>query len=186
MRGVKNAMAQLEKKLVRTIKVDLDKCNGCRACEIACASFHARPKYSSFNPSRSRIRVVIDERNDEWVAIRATDYTKAGCDGRRTYTINGKEYSECSFCGTVCPTRDLFKEPDSGLPLKCDMCEDESEPLCVQACPRDCLTCVETEEFVEDVKPVEAEIGMKSLIDKFGSKKVADILTRMTQGEQNN
>jgi len=66
------------------------------------------------------------------------------------------------------------------------MCEDESEPLCVQACPRDCLTCVETEEFVEDVKPVEAEIGMKSLIDKFGSKKVADILTRMTQGEQNN
>lgn len=184
-------MDQVVKKLVRTIKVDLDKCNGCRACEIACAAFHARPKFSSFNPSRSRIRMVINERNDEWVAIRSTDYAKAGCDGRRTYTINGKEYSECSFCGTVCPTRDLFKEPDSGLPLICDMCEDEPEPLCVQACSRGCLTCVETEEVVEEVVEVvvevvklgEVEIGMKSLIDRFGSRKVADILTRMTQRE---
>ncbi|MDT3700033.1 MAG: (4Fe-4S)-binding protein [Thermincola sp.] len=178
-------MTQLIKKSVRTIKVDLDKCNGCRACEIACAAFHAIPKYSSFNPARSRIRVVIDERNDEWVAIRATDYSKAGCDGRRTYTIKGKEYSECSFCGTVCPTRDLFKEPDSGLPMKCDMCEDEPEPLCVQACPRDCLTCVETEELAEEdteeIKPGEAEIGIQSLIDRFGSKKVEEILARMTQ-----
>jgi len=174
-------MGELAKKKVRNIKVDIDKCNGCRACEIACSAFHANPKYSSINPARSRVRVVTDLLNDEYVPIRATDYTKAGCDGRRTYTIKGKEYSECSFCGTVCPTRDLFKEPDSGLPLKCDMCEDEEEPLCVQACPRDVLTCEETEEFLEEVKPDEIEIGMKSLIDKFGSKKVADTFKRVTQ-----
>lgn len=178
-------MDQLAKKIVRTIKVDLDKCNGCRACEKVCAAYHARPKYSNFNPARARIRVVIDERNDEWVPIRSTDYTKAGCDGRRTYTINEKEYSECSFCGTVCPTRDLFIEPDSGLPLKCDMCEDEPVPLCVQVCSRDCLTLVETEELVEEgeaeVKLGDAEVGMKALIDRFGSKKVAEILTRLKQ-----
>lgn len=183
-------MGQLVKKIVKTIKVNLDKCNGCRGCEIACAAFHARPKYSSFNPSRSRIRMVIDERNDEWVPIRSTDYSKAGCDGRRTYTIKNKEYSECSFCGTICPTRDLFIEPDSGLPLKCDMCEGEPEPLCVQACSRNCLTYEETEKVVEEVseevKLGDAEIGMKSLIDRFSSKKVAEILTRMTQREQNN
>ena len=173
--------SEAAKKKVRTIKVDLDKCNGCRSCEIACSAYHAKPKYSSINPARSRIRVVMDLINDEYVPIRACDYSKAGCDGRRTYTIKGKEYSECSFCGTVCPTRDLFKEPDSGLPLKCDMCEDEKEPLCVQACPGGALVFEENEEVVEEVKLGEMEIGMQSLIDKYGSQKVADIFTRITK-----
>ena len=173
------------KKKVRRIKVNLDKCNGCRACEMACSAFHAKPKYSSVNPARSRIRVVTDILNDEYVPIRATDYTKASCDGRRVYTINGKEYSECSFCGSVCPARDLFKEPDSGLPLKCDMCEDDppqKEPLCVQACSLDALTLEEVEEEVEDeVKLSEVEVGLKSLIDKYGLQEIEEVVARMAQ-----
>jgi len=174
-----------EKKKVRRIKVNLDKCNGCRACELVCSAFHAKPKYSSINPARSRIRVVADEINDEYVPIRATDYTKAACDGRRVYTVNGKEYSECSFCGTVCPARNLFKEPDSGLPLKCDMCEDDppqKEPLCVQACSLNALTYEEKEEEVEEeVKPGEMETGLKSLVDKYGLQELADTFARMSQ-----
>lgn len=173
---------ELEKKKVRTIKVNLDKCNGCRGCELACSAYHAKPKYSSINPARSRIRVVMDLLNDEYVPIRATDYTKAACDGRRVYTINGKDYSECSFCGTICPTRDLFKEPDSGLPLKCDLCEDEKEPLCVQACPSGALTYEETEEEAEEaVKPGEMDLGLKSLVDKYGLQKMEDAFARMSQ-----
>jgi len=175
-----------EKKIVKTIKVNLDKCNGCRACEMACSAFHAVPKYSSINPARSRIRVITDEINDEYVPIRATDYTKAGCDGRRTYTINGKEYSECSFCGSVCPTRDLFKDPDSGLPLKCDLCEDDppqEEPLCVQACSLDALTYEEVEkvEYEESVKLSEMELGLKSLVDRYGYQKVTDSFARLSR-----
>ncbi|MHB8918631.1 MAG: 4Fe-4S dicluster domain-containing protein [Desulfocucumaceae bacterium] len=177
---------ELEKKKVKTIKVNLDKCNGCRGCEIACSAYHAKPKYSSINPARSRIRVVMDLLNDEYVPIRACDYTKAACDGRRVYTINGKDYSECSFCGTICPTRDLFKEPDSGLPLKCDLCEDEKEPLCVQACPAGALTYEEKEkeeevEVKEEVKLGEMEIGLKSLVDKYGLQKLEDTVARMSQ-----
>ncbi|MGQ9825893.1 MAG: (4Fe-4S)-binding protein [Desulfotomaculales bacterium] len=174
-----------KKTIVKRIKVNLDKCNGCRACEIACSAFHARPKYSSVNPARSRIRVVVDLLNDEYVPIRACDYTKAGCDGRRVYTINGKEYRECSFCGTVCPTRDLFKEPDSGLPLKCDMCEDDpplEEPMCVQACLLGALTYEEREEEAgEEPKPDELETGLQSLIDRYGIQKLADSFVRMIQ-----
>ncbi|MCL5123956.1 MAG: (4Fe-4S)-binding protein [Deltaproteobacteria bacterium] len=172
---------ELKKNKVRRIIVNLDKCNGCRACELVCSAVHAKPKYSSINPARSRIQVVMDPLNDEYVPIRACDYSKAGCDGRRVYMINEKKYSECSFCGTVCPTRDLFKEPDSGLPLKCDMCEDEKEPLCVQACPDGVLTYEEEEEVEEEVKPGEMEIGLKSLVDKYGLQKVADTFARMSQ-----
>jgi benzoyl-CoA reductase subunit BamC len=175
-------------KIVKEIKVDLDKCIGCRACEIACSGFHASPKYSSYNPMRSRIRVVIDELNDEYVPIRAGDYTRAECTGRHIYAINGKEYSECSFCSVCCPARDLFKEPDSGLPLKCDMCECDpplEEPVCVTVCGPAALTYIEREEEdieeEEQVKREEIEIGLESLVSKFGMRKVTDTVARMSK-----
>jgi len=180
-------MGELVKKKIRTIKVDLDKCNGCRSCELACSAFHAKPRYSSLNPNRSRIRVIIKESNDEWVPIRSTEYSKAECDGRRVYTINEKEYSECSFCGAICPARDLFKEPDSGLPLKCDMCESDppvEEPLCVQMCQPGALTYEEREVLVdagEEVKLGELEVGLKSLVDKYGFEELAETFARISQ-----
>lgn len=182
-------VGQLANKKVKTIKVNLDKCIGCRACEIACSGFHATPKYSGFNPARSRIRVVIDLLNDEYVPIRAADYSKAECDGRNTYTINGKEYSECSFCGNICQTRDLFREPDSGLPLKCDMCEDDpplEEPSCVQVCRVGALTYVESEEAgEEEVKLGDAagdmERALSSLADKYGLQEVMTAISRMAR-----
>ncbi len=147
------------------------------------------PKYSSINPARARIRVVIDEVRDVYVPIRAGEYTQAECNGRHIYTINGKEYSECSFCGASCPSRDFFKEPDSGLPLKCDMCENEpplEKPMCVQACEPGCLTYREREEEgeKEEKKEVQGqmEIGLESLVNKHGLKKVKEAFARMSKG----
>ena len=37
-------MAEKIKKKIKTIKVDVDKCNGCRGCEVICSAFHAEPK----------------------------------------------------------------------------------------------------------------------------------------------
>jgi benzoyl-CoA reductase subunit BamC len=185
VKGVVTVTDGSEKKIVKQIKVDLDKCIGCRACEIACSAFHATPKYSSTNPARSRIRVVIDELNDCYVPIRAGDYTPAECTGRHTYTIEGKQYRQCSFCGVSCPSRDLFKEPDSGLPLKCDMCEDDpplEEPMCVQVCPHDALTYEEAEgEVKEEETREEMEIGLETLAKRYGMKKVMDTLARMSK-----
>jgi NAD-dependent dihydropyrimidine dehydrogenase PreA subunit len=48
--GALTLKSEVVKKVVKTIKVNLDKCNGCRACEMACSAFHAEPKYSSINP----------------------------------------------------------------------------------------------------------------------------------------
>ena len=178
----------LKTKIVKEIKVDLDKCTGCRSCEMACSAFHAVPRYSSLNPARARIRVIIDEAKDIYVPIRAGEYTQAECSGRNLYTINGKEYTECSFCPPSCPSRDFFKEPDSGLPLKCDMCEDEpplAEPMCVQACQQDALTYIEREEEVEEqkkeVKLEEMEIVFDALVKKHGKKRVMDTFARLSK-----
>ena len=184
VKGVVTVKDGPKKKIVKEIIVDVDKCSGCRACEMACSAFHAMPKYSSINPARARIWLVVDEVRDLYVPIRAGDYTTAECTGRHAYTINGKQYKECSFCGVSCPSRDLFKEPDSGLPLKCDMCEDDpplEEPMCVQVCPHDALTYEERkEEGEEEATREELEIGLESLAKKHGLKKVMDSVARMS------
>ncbi|MCP5052662.1 MAG: (4Fe-4S)-binding protein [bacterium] len=178
-------MSEKKKKIVKIINVNLDKCNGCRACEVICSAFHASPQYSGNNPARSRIRVVHDPKRDVYVPIRAGDYTPAECTGRHTYTINEKEYDECSFCGVSCPSRDLFKEPDSGLPLKCDMCEGEEEPLCVKWCTVDALVVEEREEEVEEQEEQEdLEVGLESLADKYGMDKILDAVARLSKKDE--
>ncbi|PNU21058.1 (4Fe-4S)-binding protein [Geothermobacter hydrogeniphilus] len=173
-----------KKKTIKNIKIDVDKCNGCRACEVICSSFHAMPKYSSNNPARSRIRVIHDPLRDIYVPVYAGEYAVAECAGRDKYVIDGKEYDECAFCRAACPSREEFKEPDSGLPLKCDMCEGEDEPLCVKWCLVDALTYEEREEEViveEEEAPDEIEIGLETLINKHGLDKLLDTVEQLAK-----
>lgn len=176
-------MKTVKKKIVKTIKIDADKCHGCQACEVICSALHAAPKYSSNNPARARIRVVRDPMRDIYVPVYAGEYTAAECAGRDKYVINGKEYDECTFCRASCPSRDAFKEPDSGLPLKCDMCESDptlTQPLCVEWCLTGALVYEEREEEVdEEVAVDEVDVGLEALASKHGWNKILDAVDRM-------
>jgi len=181
-------MAKINKK-IKSIKIDADKCNGCRACEIICSAHHAEPKYSSNNPARARIQVINHRLKDIWLPVFAGEYAPAECMGRDKYVIDGKEYDECSFCRASCPSRDFFKEPDSGLPLKCDMCESDpplEKPMCVQKCLNDVLIYEEREEEVDEdeVKLEDAEIALGAMIDKYGLQKVLDTVFRMSASKR--
>jgi benzoyl-CoA reductase subunit BamC len=133
--------------------------------------------------------VVMDEFRDIFVPIRAGEYTQAECNGRNRYVIDGKEYDECTFCPASCPSRSAFREPDSGLPLKCDMCESDpplEQPMCVDACTFGALTYEEREkEVLEEKDPVrreEMELAYEVLVKKFGKKKVLDTFGRLAKG----
>lgn len=177
--------AEKKTKVIKSIHIDADKCNGCRACEVICSAFHADPKYGSSNPARARIRVVRDPLKDVYVPVYAGEYTVAECAGRDKYTIDGKEYDECAFCRASCPSRDDFKEPDSGLPLKCDMCEGEDEPWCVKVCLAEALVYMEREEEVAEEETPEQledlEVGLESLASKYGLEKILDAVARMSK-----
>jgi benzoyl-CoA reductase subunit BamC len=173
-------------KTVKAITIIADKCNGCRACELICSSFHAAPRYSSSNPARSRIRIVREPLRDIYLPVYAGEYTASECTGRDRYILDGKEYSECDFCRASCPSRNLFKEPDSGLPLKCDMCEDQpalAQPKCVEWCIAGALIYEERLETVDqaDVAPGDVEVGVESLIDKHGLQQVLDTVARLSK-----
>ncbi|RLB08189.1 MAG: (4Fe-4S)-binding protein [Deltaproteobacteria bacterium] len=177
-------------KTVKVIKINADECNGCRACEAICSAFHATPKYGTTNPAKARIHVNWDPLRNLYVPVYGGPYVEAECLGRDRYVIGEKEYDECLFCRAVaCPSRDLFKDPDSGLPLRCDMCEDDpslKEPMCVQVCLVDALTYEEREEEMEEEKEKldELEMGLETLIDKYGFDKVADTLARISISKQ--
>lgn len=177
-------MAKIKKK-IKTITIDADKCNGCRGCEIICSAYHATPRYSSNNPARSRIQILTNRLENKWLPVFAGEYAPAECMGRDRYLIDGKLYDECDFCRAACPSRGLFKEPDSGLPLKCDMCESDpplEKPKCVEWCLNDVLIYEEREEEVEEeVKMEDIEIGLASLVNKYGMNKVIDTVARMSK-----
>jgi benzoyl-CoA reductase subunit BamC len=138
-----------KKKIIRTVEINADRCTGCRLCESVCSSSHADPEYGVFNPEKSRIRVFRDERNDLFIPIMAGPHTDVECKGKNMIVIGGKEYNRCSFCRASCPSRDLFKDPDTGLPLRCDLCGDsmpEGGPRCVKWCFARALTYREVEE----------------------------------------
>ena len=173
------------KRTIKTIKIDVDKCNGCRACEVICSSFHATPRFSGVNPARARIRVIREPLQDIYVPVYAGEYTAAECAGRDQYIIDGKQYEECAFCRAACPSRDLFKEPDSDLPLKCDMCESDptlAEPWCVAWCLADALVLVEREEESAPAAQVEdLDVDLVAIANKHGWPKVLDAVRRMAE-----
>jgi benzoyl-CoA reductase subunit BamC len=174
-------MAKIKKK-IKTIKIDADKCNGCRGCEIICSAFHAVPQYGEVNPAKSRIQVISHRLKNIWLPVFAGEYAPAECMGRDVYIIDQREYDECGFCRAACPSRDMFKDPDSGLPLKCDMCEGEPKPKCVEVCLNDVLIYEEREEEVEEeVKADEVEVGVGALIDKYGLETIANTVSRLAQ-----
>ena len=76
-------MGEKKKKIIKTIKVDADKCNGCRACEMICSSFHATPKYSSNNPARSRIRLIREPLKDIYLPVYAGEVCGSRMYGQR-------------------------------------------------------------------------------------------------------
>jgi benzoyl-CoA reductase subunit BamC len=179
-------MTATKKKIVKTIHIDVDKCMGCRACEVACSAFHATPRYSSSNPARSRIRIIREPLRDIYVPVYAGEYAPAECAGRDRYTIDGKEYDECGFCRASCSSRPLFREPDSGLPLKCDMCESDpplARPMCVEWCLAEALVYEEREEEVaaEETTREELEIGLEALLNKYGKQRLLDTVARVAK-----
>jgi len=150
--------------------------------------FHRNIQYSAINTARSRIRVVKRELDNVFIPVIASAYTNAECCGRTVYAQSGTECGECAFCGASCPSRTLFKEPDSGLPLKCDMCENDppqETPLCVKWCINESLVYEEREEEVEEGEALgDMETGLEAMIDKYGLQKITDTVARMSMSKK--
>ena len=130
----------------KEIKVDINKCTGCRHCETACSLKHSEE--GIVNPKLSRIRVFSDFDREISHPIISGPYTDAKCTSRYNVILGDKEYESCLLCRAACPTRPFFVEPETEIPLKCGLCGEPPDPSCVKVCVHGALQLVDVE--VED------------------------------------
>jgi Fe-S-cluster-containing dehydrogenase component len=114
-----------------------DHCVSCGRCTLAC-SFQ---KSNTFNPAKSRIKIIRAEPNVDvpvicihcGLCIPACP-TEAITRNRRTgaVVVNEERCNGCGQCIPACPYGVITIDPDTIKVIKCDLCD--GSPACVQAC----------------------------------------------------
>lgn len=178
-----------ENKLIKAIRVDFEKCAGCRTCETACSAYNNPieingEKFNGIgNPHLSNIKVyhfnpdvdvpVTCALCDDTPCINACPISPDLVTGRKALyrddnmTIkNDKERCiGCMQCAKACENLRggvIHPNPETHKPERmCTLCN--GNPQCVENCPFDAL------EFVE--------IPVNSDLTNLAPQKIAEILT---------
>lgn len=122
----------------------INKCTGCRICELACSYYH----YSIFNPDLARIYIQKKEHqgiDQPLICYQCADYPcKEECPVQAFYktkqgiiNIDEEKCIGCGACAEACPYNAIRFSPISKKAIKCDLCG--GEPQCVKWCPANVL-----------------------------------------------
>jgi len=143
--------------------VKIDRCLGCKSCEIACAVEHSTSRdlfeaVKELPAPQTRVRVVQGEtfaaplqcRQCEDAPCVAICPTKALHRGAGEPVILDKELCiGCTWCVVACPFGVITLDRRGGAVVKCDQCFARAErgevPACVEACPSGALEIEELE-----------------------------------------
>lgn len=136
----------------RVIEPVVEKCTGCKACELICTF----EKDSEFNPRKSRIRVHLNEAlclaipslcmqcsNAPCVAACPTDALYRD-PATGAILVEESECIGCRMCGPSCPFGAIQFRSGVDYPFKCDLCE--GDPQCVKICQAGALRFIPKEE----------------------------------------
>ena len=126
------------------VSIDPTKCIGCSICEYVCAF----EKDKSFNPLRSRIRIVrILSLCSIAMVCRfcenAPCVTACPRDALQQSTVTGiirvneRKCDGCGWCIPPCPYGAVMVDPETNRVMMCDLCN--GTPRCVDFCPTDAL-----------------------------------------------
>lgn len=133
----------------RRLHVDAELCTGCRACEMACSSFHCG-EYSS---AKARVHVVKLEESGVDRPIVCLRCAKAPCAAicpvhaiaqdpvTKVVRVDPEKCVGCGQCAEVCVSGMIEYEAGTGLPQLCDLCGGRFE--CARHCPTGALTALE-------------------------------------------
>ncbi len=135
--------------------LDLNRCTGCRACELACST----ENNLGFGRSWRRIETFNTERDPRaphhHLSIACNHCENAPCvaacpagaitrdEAAGLVTLNPDRCMGCGYCAWVCPFEAPTLDDRDGLMGKCTLCPDRTaqgeSPACVEACPTDAL-----------------------------------------------
>lgn len=130
--------------------VRMDRCLGCRSCEIACSVAHSKTKtlagaINESAPPRKRIYVEAAStlkaplfcRHCEDAPCVSVCPTKALAPDPKSGAVKleNSKCIGCSSCAMACPFGVIQEDGSSQVIVKCDLCPDRTIPACVMACP---------------------------------------------------
>jgi len=136
----------------KVLKIDHEKCTGCRLCELVCAVKHD----GISNPTRSRIRIIKWEAEGIEIPIVCQQCEDAPCKvacpakAIARNEVAGRvevDYEKCIGCRTcvsVCPFGAMHFVPAERKVIKCDLCE--GEPQCARFCEVRAVSFVESSD----------------------------------------
>jgi carbon-monoxide dehydrogenase iron sulfur subunit len=153
---------------MKEIICHIEKCLGCKSCEIACAVAHSQSQnmlasLEEVPLPRKRLQVLslgkdqIAESPAPFV-LQCRHCAEPACvdvciaggvikdEKTGVVTFNTERCVGCWSCTMVCPFGGIVRDVRGGRALKCDRCPDREIPACVEACPTGALIVCEVEE----------------------------------------
>jgi len=139
---------------MKKIYLNLQKCLGCRSCEIACSVEHSLSKelFSAINESPLPLRgVSIFLADEQCIPVRCIHCEDALClfacksgaitkdESTGRIIIDSEKCIGCWMCIMVCPLGTIYRDETSKTAVKCDLCAEREMPACVLACPTKAL-----------------------------------------------
>jgi len=154
---------------VRRIVCDVEKCLGCRSCQIACAVAHSASKnlfLAIDEVPHPGYRVMVEYVEHTSVPLQCRHCEDAPCvrvcpthalekvGPEGIVVMHAERCIGCLWCVQVCPFGAIrMRNVDQAI-LKCDLCverlEDGKAPACVEACPTKALQLKSVEEISKD------------------------------------
>ena len=129
---------------MKIVTVNLDKCVGCRVCELVC-SFKDT---GEFNPSKSKIQVIGFEEVFS-LPIACFQCEKPYCaevcptgaitrdEATGVVRVAKDRCTGCKICTLACPFGNIVFSSEAKVAVKCELCD--GEPECVAFCPTGAL-----------------------------------------------
>lgn len=151
------------------LHVDIEKCLGCKSCELACALEHSESKdlleaieEEPLPESRVRVEaarqfsIPLQCRHCEEPPCALICPTKAlvkqGIE--EPVLIKEERCIGCKWCILLCPFGVLSMSRNGKAVLKCDLCSERLQkgqiPACVSACPTKALSFKSLEEITKE------------------------------------
>ncbi|HSR12204.1 MAG TPA: 4Fe-4S dicluster domain-containing protein [Thermodesulfobacteriota bacterium] len=174
---------------MKVIAVHLDRCTGCKTCELYCAvdrgsTGKTLPAAVQESPS-PQARVRVEGNNNQPIAMQCRHCLKAPCidacltgaltrDAKaNTVVVQDDRCIACWTCTMFCPYGVIYPWPEREFALKCDRCTYMETPVCVEVCPCKALELVEVDDYEKALKERRAAAAEKIPV---GDKKALLVL----------